>query len=86
MNPLIWFITLGRTAGLALSLAGQAKLGQLIDNLASIAESGQDVEAHLAAVRAKLEELHAAGATIGDADWDAVVAGIESGSGRLQGS
>lgn len=86
MNPLLWFITLGRTAGLALNLAGQAKLGQVVDNLATIAESGQDVEAHLAAVRAKLEELHAQGGTIGDADWDAVIASIEAGSKRLQDS
>lgn len=85
MNPLIWLITGFRSAALALGLAGQPKLGALFDGLANLAESGADIEAHMAAVKAKLEELHAQGASIGDADWDAVVAGIEAGSKRLQG-
>ena len=86
MNPLLWFISLARTAGFALGMAGQSKLGELFSGLATLAESGADVEAHMAAVKMKLDELHAAGATISDADWDAVIAGIESGSKRLQDS
>lgn len=86
LNPVLWFITLARTASLALNIAGQPKLGSTFEGLATLAESGADVEAHMAAVKAKLEELHGQGLTIGDGDWDAVLAGIESGSGRLQGS
>lgn len=84
MNPLLWFISLARTAGLALNIAGQGKLGGLIDGLATLAESGADVDAHMAAIKTKLDEIHAAGSSIDDADWDAVIAGIESGSKRLQ--
>lgn len=86
MNPMVLFVTLARAGSLALSLAGQAKLSQIFDGLASAAESGVDVEAHMAEVKAKLEALHAEGKTISDADWDEVIAGIESGSSRLQGS
>ena len=80
MNPLMWFISLARTAALALDLAGKSQVGKAFGALAGVAEAGGDVEAHMAAVEAKLLSTG-----VDEADWDAVVKGIEAGSDRLQG-
>ena len=80
MNWVTWFISLARTAALALDLAGKAKIGQAFSGIAAVAESGNNVEAHMAAVEAKLLS-----SGVDETGWDHVVAGIVAGYDRLQG-
>jgi hypothetical protein len=83
---IMWFVTIARSAALALGLAGQSRLGGMFDTIASLAESGANVEAKMALIKAKLDELHAAGQLLSDGDWDAVEASINAASDKLQGS
>lgn len=73
MNPLQWFITLAGIAGDSLTVAGQDSLGKLFYNLGKLAESGGDVEAHMAGIKAKLDA-----GPVTDADWDDVHARIDA--------
>ena len=70
-----------RAAALALVLTGQSRAGNALYALADAAESGANVDAHMATVADKLKDR-----TATDADWQDVAGRIEADSARLQQS
>ena len=78
MNPTILAIISLRSAALAATLAGQVATAAALYALADLAESGVNVDAHMATVAAKLKERE-----INDADWQDVQARIEADASRL---
>lgn len=78
MNPLTLALIALRGTALALSLQGQNKTSDYLYLLADAAESGLDVDAHMALVAEKLKQRSA-----NDEDWSDVTDRIEELSGRL---
>ena len=81
MNPLTLALVTLRGLALSLSLAGQARASNALYSLADAAESGVNVDAHMAAVAEKLKSRSAS-----TDDWSDVAGRIEADSDRLQGS
>jgi hypothetical protein len=77
MNPLQWFITLSGIAADTLTTLGQPSIAGVFRSLGKLAQSGGDVEAHMAQVRAKLD------AGITKEDWQQVHDGIISEQDKI---
>lgn len=81
MDPKVIGIISLRAAALALIATGNVKAGNTLMALAAAADSGRNIDLHMAQVAAKLKDR-----SVTDADWDQVTAAIEADSARLQSS
>jgi hypothetical protein len=78
MNPTLTAVVSLRAAALAAELAGRTSIASALRSLATLLESGVDVEAHMREVAAKLKERD-----LTDADWSDVANRIHADAARL---
>jgi hypothetical protein len=80
MNPLVYVLIALRSAALAVGVAGRTRTADSLYAVADAIEAGRATDAHMAQVADKLKARD-----ITDADWDEVVARIETDAARLHG-